>query len=139
MKKTNATCLFNLSLGIWATIIGFANSHNTCCAGTSIGKINLPVVLLMLGLRLGIDAIMQSFKNNPADKNMTISDHITIFMIVWLIMSGVILFSSKSTCRTDSPLFYWTTFNVVIYSAAKICYSWYIHVSILVSGKSKTD
>ncbi len=120
ISSNNGWSLLSTLVGIYACIIGFMNTHNACYMNTGIGKLNLPIMLLFIGFVLAIGGCLQLFGNNY-NKQMENEACGYLFIIAWIIMYAVILFRDKSTCRADSPLFYWTALGIWIYALVDLC------------------
>lgn len=106
----------SMIVGVYACVIGFMNTHNACYMNTNIGKLNLSIMLLVIGFIFAIGGCCGLYNNNYNSKKLTSVGYVYLFYIAWIIMYAVILFRNNSTCRADSPLFYWTALGVWIYT-----------------------
>jgi len=108
-------------VGVYACIIGFMNTHNACYMDTGIGKLNLTIMLLLPGFLLAIGGILEIYGNSYNKKSNIGEGCVYLFLLIWQIMYAVIIFRDNSTCRADSPLFYWTALGVWIFVWVDLC------------------
>ncbi len=106
-----------IGLGIWAIIVGKNNHHDDCFKNSNVGKLDLSVALIVFGavsIIFGSGAWIinrKKFKGESVNRKET--GYFSIFILIWIILFGITLFSS--TCKADNMSLYKPSLILFIY------------------------